>query len=106
MGDQLKNAQEIKDVFDKYKALQWQREHPTRDGMIEALKGAKEIAAVEVTHSEFSRGNIYSVPWEKISDTELYNKLPQYQNALLSYCINKYGESVVKQYCGESTETG
>ncbi len=98
MEDQLKTTQEIKDVFDKYKALQWQREHPTRDGMIEALKGAKRIAAAEVTHSEFSRGNIYSVPWEKISDAELYNKLPQYQNALISYCTIKYGESVVKQH--------
>lgn len=100
MEDQLKTTQEIKDIFDKYKALQWQREHPTRDGMIEALKGAKGIAAAEVTHSEYSRGNTCSVPWERIPDAELYDKLPQYQKALLSYCINKYGESVVKQHLG------
>lgn len=98
MEDQLKTTQEIKDVFDKYKALQWQREHPTRDGMIEALKGAKGIAAAEVTHSEYSRGNTCSVPWESISNYELYNKLSQYQQALLTHCANKYGESAVKQF--------
>lgn len=98
MEDQMKTVKEIKEVFDKYQALQRQIQHPTRDGMIEALKGATEVAFSEISQSEYSRGNIYSVPWESFSDVELYNKLPQYKEALLKHCINKYGESVVKQY--------
>lgn len=98
MEDQMKTVKEIKEVFDKYQALQRQIQHPTRDGMIKALKGATEVAFSEISQSEYSRGNIYSVPWESISDAELYQKLPQYQKALLSHCINKYGESVVNQY--------
>lgn len=106
MEDQLKTLQEIKVVFDKYQALQWQRDHPTRDGMISALKGAAETAAGEVSQSEYLRGNIYSVPWESISDYELYNKLSQYQQALVTHCINKFGESVVKQYIDAQMKNG
>ena len=106
MEDQLKTLQEIKDVFDKYRALQWQREHPTRDGMISALKSAAETAAGEVSQSEYSRGNVYSVPWESIPDYKLYNKLPQYQQALLTHCFNKYGESVVKKYIDTQMKNG
>ncbi len=106
MEDQLKTLQEIKVVFDKYQALQWQRDHPTRDGMISALKGAAETAAGEVSQSEYLRGNIYSVPWESISDYELYNKLSQYQQALVTHCINKFGESVVKQYIDTQMKNG
>jgi len=98
MEESVKTAKEIKDVFDKFQALQRQVQHPTREGMIDALKGAVEVASSEVSRSEYSRGNIYSVPWESISDAELYQKLPQYQKALLSHCINKYGETVVNQY--------
>ena len=79
MEEFVRNSEDQKDILEaveKIKKLQAQRQTPNRNGMIDALKDAKNKAPLEIT----------------ALDADLYRKLLQYQQGLEHYCIEKIGE--------------
>ena len=99
------NLKEAKDIIDKYFQLEKQKSNPTRGGMIKALSEAQRIASMEITAVEHSQGDIYPMFWTDFPDHDLYRKLNQYQQGLLTHCINKYGEELVKKAIKEIAES-
>ena len=90
------NVDEIQDLIKKYFRLQEQIDNPTRDGMIKALSGARNIAYNEITALEMGQGDIDQTPWSDLQDYDLYRKLPQYKQGLYNYAVNKVGEETFK----------
>lgn len=99
--DDIKEAKEIKDLVAKYFKLQDQINNPTRDGMIEALSGAQNVARQEITMLEHSQGDIYPTLWSDFSYNDLYRKLSQYQRGLYNHAVNKLGEEAFKELLKE-----
>lgn len=95
MEEFVRNSEDQKDILEaveKIKKLQAQRQTPNRNGMIDALKDAKNKAPLEITALEFSQGDTHWMPFTNFSDADLYRKLLQYQQGLERYCIEKIGE--------------
>lgn len=95
MEEFVRNSEDQKDILEaveKIKKLQAQRQTPNRNGMIDALKDAKNKAPLEITALEFSQGDTHWMPFTNFSDADLYRKLLQYQQGLKHYCIEKIGE--------------
>ncbi len=95
MEEFVRNSEDQKDILEaveKIKKLQAQRQTPNRNGMIDALKDAKNKAPLEITALEFSQGDTHWMPFTNFSDADLYRKLLQYQPGLEHYCIEKIGE--------------
>ena len=95
--DAAKEAKEIKELVEKYLKLQTQINHPTRDGMIEALSGAQKVAGQEISVLERSQGEVYLTPWENIPNNYLYCKLAQYQRGLYNHAVKMLGEEAFKE---------
>lgn len=97
----VKEAKDIGELIDKYFKLQAQINNPTKDGMIEALSGAQNVARQEITMVEQSQGDIYPMRWSDFSYNDLYRKLSQYQQGLYNHAVNKLGEEVFKKLLKE-----
>ena len=97
-----KAIKEVYDVIERLHHLEEQKSNPTRDGMLKALLDARQLAPLEIITVEYSQGDVYPTPWASFSDNDLYRKLPQYQQGLITYCVNKYGkvifERLLKEY--------
>lgn len=105
-GDYIMDAKtmnEVKDVIEKYYQLEDQKSRPSREGMIKALSDAQQVASSEILIVERKQGDIYPAPWTAFQDHDLYRKLDQYQQGLLTHCVNKYGEEFVKKAIKEIT---
>lgn len=96
-----KTAKEVEEFLEKLQKLQDQINHPTREGMIEALSGAQNVASREISILEKSQGEVFFTPWNCIPDRELYRKLSQYQQGLFNYAVNKFGEETFKEITKE-----
>ena len=96
----LKELNEIEDFIKAYMKLEVQRRNPTRDGMIDALKNALNVANTEIRNVEKSKNETISTPWEMIENRVLYAKLSEYQQGMYIYAVNKYGEEQVKKRLG------
>lgn len=97
MNKFTKNLNDQKDVLEaieKIKKLQAQRQIPVRNGMIDALRNAKNKAPLEIMALEFAQGDTHWLPFEDFSDADLYRKLLQYQRGLETYCIEKIGKKM------------
>ena len=99
--DDTKEAKEMEDLIEKYFELQAQIKNPTKDGMIEALSGAQNVARQEITMLEQSQGDIYPTPWYDFPYDDLYRKLSQYQQGLYIHAVNKHGEEKFKKLLKE-----
>lgn len=93
-----KTIKEMYDVLEKYRQLEEQKSKPSKEGMIKALVEARDVAPNEIITLEKSQGDTVATPADQILDEKLYWKLSQYQRGLLNYCINKYGEEIVKKH--------
>ncbi len=100
-----KTLKEVKDIIEKYLQLEDQKSRPSRDGMIKALSEAQQVASSEILIVERNQGDVYPAPWTLFQDHDLYRKLTQYQQGLLTHCINIYGEELVKKAIKEITES-
>lgn len=96
-----KDAKELEDLIDKYFKLQDQINSPTREGMIEALSSAQNVARHEIIMLEHSQGDIYPTRWSDIPYNDLYRKLVQYQQGLYNHAVNKFGEEVIEKLLKE-----
>lgn len=100
---EIKDPKELKEIEDCIKAfmkLEAQKRNPTRDGMIDALKDALNVAPVEIRNVESSRNETTPTPWENIPDSVLYTKLSEYQQGMYLHAVNKYGEELIKKKLG------
>ena len=86
------DIKEANDVMVKIQKLRDQMKKPTRDGMIEALREAKNSAQAEITALEISQGATNWIPFSAASDRQLYALLGQYEQGLRLHCIAKIGE--------------
>ncbi|MDE6017110.1 MAG: hypothetical protein K2H41_15700 [Acetatifactor sp.] len=100
----VKEAKEIGELIEKYFKLQAQINNPTKDGMIEALSDAQNVARQEITMVEHSQGDIYPMLWSDFSYNDLYRKLSQYQQGLYNHAVNKLGEEGFKTLLKEHTK--
>lgn len=96
-----KEVREIEDIIEQYSKLQAQINNPTKEGMIEALSDAQNVARQEITMLEHSQGDIYPTRWSDIPYNDLYRKLVQYQQGLYNHAVNKFGEEVFKKLLKE-----
>lgn len=96
-----KEAKEIEDLIEKYFKLQDQINNPTKNGMIEALSSAQNVARQEITMLEQSQGDIYPTLWSDFTYNDLYRKLAQYQQGLYNHAVNKLGEEAFKKLLKE-----
>ena len=64
----LKEQKEVIDFINAYSKLIKQRQNPSRDGMIDALKDSLKVGQTEIRNDELSRGETTPTPWEQISD--------------------------------------
>ena len=96
-----KEGKEIEELIEKYFKLQDQINNPTRDGMIEALSGAPNVAHQEITMLEHNQGDIYPTLWSDFLYNDLYRKLTQYQQGLYIHAVNKLGEEAFKELLKE-----
>ena len=92
----LKDIKDIADVISKIDNLERLQKYPDRQGMIEALKDAKNTAFVSILGLELIQGGRF-VPFEKFSDDELYNKLSQYKEGLKLHGIRMIGEKAFSE---------
>ena len=95
-----KELKEIEDFTKAFMKLETQKRNPTRDGMIDALKDALNVAPVEIRNVESSRNETTPTPWENIPDNILYAKLSEYQQGLYQHAVNKFGEEQIKKRLG------
>ena len=92
-----KEAKEIAEFIEAFRKLQIQINNPTRDGMIEALSSAQDVASQEITELEISQGDIYPTLWLNFQDGDLYRKLSQYLQGLYNHAVKKLGEKAAKE---------
>ena len=94
----LKDDKEMMDIINKIIKIQHQIDHPDRNGMIEALRDAQQIASAEIVQNMHQQsGYVYSKAWSDLSDYELYSMLPQYQQGLIDHGIAKIGKSELEK---------
>jgi len=95
--NKIKDKKELNDFLNAFVKLEAQKRNPSRNGMIDALKEALNVAWTDIKSVEASRGETTPIPWEQIHDKDLYNKLAEYQLGMYQYAVKKYGEEVVKK---------
>lgn len=95
---ELKEDKELKDIVDNIRKLQEQIDHPDRAGMISAIQSALSSAPAEITSAEFARGNTKLVPWDAISNEELYAKLSLCADCLRAHGVAKIGEKAFENF--------
>lgn len=91
----INELKEAKDIIDKFKKLQAQKDNPTREGMIKALSEAQQVAGNEIVEVEHMQGDVIPMLWSDFSDADLYRKLTQYQQGIYNHCLKKFGQEVV-----------
>lgn len=91
----INELKEAKDIIDKFKKLQAQKENPTREGMIKALSEAQQVAGNEIVEVEHMQGDVIPMLWSDFPDADLYRKLTQYQQGIYNHCLKKFGQEVV-----------
>lgn len=101
---EMEVIKDVKDVVDKIKKLQSQKEAPTREGMIKALSDAKTSAPIEIMTTELAQGDTQWMPWDQFSNADLYRKLTQYQQGLINYCVSKIGKHTFEQLMSRERE--
>ena len=107
---EIKDINEIKDIKEKedfiktFMKLEAQRRNPSREGMIDALKEALNVANCEIRDVEKSRQEIKPTPWEEIPNEVLFGKLSEYQQGMYHHAVNKFGEEVVKKLLEQSMQ--
>lgn len=92
---------DVTDAVDKIIKLQKQISQPDRNGMIKALQDAKASAFFQISTVEVLQGDTIIMPPDDFTDEDLYRKLPQYQQGLEAYCIEKVGTKVYNQIFAE-----
>lgn len=100
---EIKDPKELKVIEDFIKAymkLEAQKSHPSRDGMIDALKDALKIANAKIRNVEKSKNETTPTPWEQIPNDVLYGKLFEYQQGMYQHAVYKYGEELIKKMLG------
>ena len=98
----IKDDKEMIDIVEKIIKLQYQIEHPDRNGMIEALQDAQQIAFDNIIESIHQQsGGVYSKAWSDFSDSELYHMLPQYHQGLINHGITKIGKGALEKLLQE-----
>lgn len=102
--EKFNDAKEIGELIEKYFKLQAQINNPTREGMIEALSDAKNVAGQEITMVEQSQGDIYPMPWSNFPYNELHRKLSQYQQGIYNHAANKLGEKAFDKLLEDYTK--
>ena len=96
--EKIKDDKEMIDIVEKIIKLKHQIEHPDRNGMIEALQDAQQIAFDDIIQSIHQQsGGVYSKAWSDFSDSELYHMLPQYHQGLINHGIAKIGKGRLEQ---------
>lgn len=95
---------EIDDFVKAYYKLVTQYKKPSRDGMIDALKEAMKVAKSEIRKVEISRCETTPTPWEQISDSVLYEKLSEYQQAMYQHAVNKFGEEEIEKWLKQNMQ--
>ena len=83
------------------KQLEEQKKNPTREGMLKALQDAQQLAPLDIKAVEATQGDIYPTPWANFTDYDLYRKLPQFQQGLITYCVSKYGKDIFEKMLQE-----
>ncbi|MBR1701597.1 MAG: hypothetical protein IJ716_06525 [Lachnospiraceae bacterium] len=91
----INELKEAKDIIEKFKKLQAQKENPTREGMIKALSEAQQVAGNEIVEVEHMQGDVIPMLWSDFPDADLYRKLTQYQQGIYNHCLKKFGQEVV-----------
>ena len=91
----INELKEAKDLIEKFKKLQAQKENPTREGMIKALSEAQQVAGNEIVEVEHMQGDVIPMLWSDFPDADLYRKLTQYQQGIYNHCLKKFGQEVV-----------
>lgn len=104
-SEKFNDAKEMGELIEKYLKLQEQKNNPTKDGMIEALSGAQNVARQEIIMLEQSQGDIYPMLWSDFPYNDLYRKLSQYQQGLYNHAVNKLGEEAFKKLLKEHAKT-
>ena len=69
--------------------------------MLKALQEAQQMAPLDIEAVEHTQGDVYPMPWTNFTDYDLYRKLSQYQQGIVLYCVNKYGEEVFNRLLQE-----
>lgn len=95
--NKIKDKKELNDFLNAFMKLEAQKRNPSRNGMIDALKEALNVAWTDIKSVEASRGETIPTPWEQIHDKDLYNKIAEYQQGMYQHAVKKYGEEVVKK---------
>lgn len=103
-SEKFNDAKEIEELIEKYFKLQAQINNPTKDGMIEALSDAQNVARQEITMLEQSQGDIYPMLWSNFPYNDLYRKLSQYQQGLYNHAVKKFGEEAYKKLLKEHAQ--
>ena len=94
----VKDDKEMMDIIDKIIKIQRQIDHPDRNGMIETLRDAQQIASNEIAQSIHQHGGyVYSKAWSDFSNEELYSMLPKYQQGLINHGIAKFGKGELER---------
>ncbi|MBR3268741.1 MAG: hypothetical protein IKI58_08485 [Oscillospiraceae bacterium] len=104
MNMETNEAKELKEIDDFIKAflkLEAQKCNPTRDGMIQALSEAQNVASTEIISVEHQQGDVIPMLWSEFSNQDLYRKLLQYQEGLYNHAVKKYGEELIKRILSE-----
>lgn len=69
--NKIKDKKELNDFLNAFMKLEAQKRNPSRNGMIDALKEALNVAWTDIKSVEASRGETTPTPWEQIHDKDL-----------------------------------
>lgn len=97
-----KTLKDVEDTIQKINEIQKQIDYPDRDGMIEALRDAQTIALVEIRAIEISQRQLFIVPAEQFTNQDLYNKLFQYRQALVTHGAAIVGKEAFEEHLKHS----
>lgn len=102
---QFENIKDVLDAITKIKKIQVLLDNsnrPNRKDMIETLQDTKTTAPAQITAREFSQGDVHWMPFSRFTDADLYRKLPQYQQGLEDFCIEKIGKGFFDDLMGRN----
>lgn len=97
-----KDKREILELAEAIATLRIQKCIPSKEGMIQALTKAQNIARDEIQQEEFKDGDTIPMLWCQFAKQDLYRKLSQYEKALYNKAIKKLGKSAFENLIKES----
>lgn len=98
---EIKDNEELLDIVEKIIKLEHQMKFPDRNGMIEALRDAQNIAISEITQNMQQNGAVCRRSWDSITNQELYSMLPQYKQGLINHGFAKIGKGAFEKLMEE-----